>query len=188
MRDEEEPGSAGPPRPASRDFDRFEEIVLCHLDAAHNLARWLLRDPDDAEDAVQDSCLRAVRHFGGFRGGDARAWLLRIVRNACFTRLARRSTAAPRVSFEEEVHTPEDASAAPDMELARTQDAERVNEGLAALSVEFREAIVLREIEGLSYKEIATVTGVPIGTVMSRLARARRQLAATLDAQKGEPA
>ncbi len=187
MRDEEA-GTAGPPRPAPREIDRFEEIVLCHLDAAHNLARWLLRDPDEAADAVQDACLRAVRHFGGFRGGDARAWLLTIVRNGCFTRLGRRAQANDRVPFEEEIHTPEDAANGPEVAFARVQDAERVRDGLAALSVEFREAIVLREIEGLSYKEIASVTGVPIGTVMSRLARARRQLADVLAATKGEPA
>ncbi len=163
-----------------RDLERFESLVLAHLDAAHNLARQLLRDPHAAEDALQEACLRAVRGFGGFRGGDARAWLLRIVRNTCFTHLRRRGAAGERVAFEEEIHSVADDDAGPEAQLARVLAAERLREEMARLPAEFREVLVLREIEGLAYKEIAHVTGVPIGTVMSRLSRARRLLIATL--------
>ena len=172
---------AGTPHLSPRDLDRFEELVLHHLDAAHNLARYLLRDAHEAEDAVQESCLRAVRHFRGFRGGDGRAWLLTIVRHTCFTHLRRRGAAAAvGVPFEEEVHSVEDEDAGPEADLARVLAAERLQEELARLPLEFREVLVLRELEGLAYKEIAEVTGVRIGTVMSRLSRARRQLIAAL--------
>lgn len=170
-----------PQRDLSRhESDRFEERVLPYLDAAYNLARYLLRDPHEAEDAVQEACLRAVRHFSGFRGGDGRAWLLSIVRNACLTRLGRRRSGGESVQFEEEVHSLELEGSGPEADLARTMTAERVREELARLPVEFREVLVLRELEGHSYKEIAQITGAPIGTVMSRLARGRRQLAAAL--------
>ena len=104
----------------ARDAERFEAIVLVHLDAAHNLARYLMRDPDEAQDAVQEAFLRAVRHFGGYRGGDARAWLLSIVRNACFTRLQRRGAAAEHVPFEEERHSAEDEAGRPDAAVDRS--------------------------------------------------------------------
>lgn len=175
-----ESGSTEAPRLAPRDLARFEQVVLGHLDAAHNLARYLLRDPHAAEDAVQEACLRAVRGFGGFRGGDGRAWLLRIVRNTCFTHLRRRGDAAERVPFEEEIHSVEDEEVGPEAELARALAAEQLRDEMARLSAEFQEVLVLREIEGLAYKEIAQVTGVPIGTVMSRLSRARRLLIAAL--------
>lgn len=173
--------TVSPQRHLSRqEFGRFGECVLPHLDAAHNLARYLLRDPHEAEDAVQDACLRAIRHFHGFRGVDGRAWLLSIVRNTCFTRLRRRRSGGEVVEFEEEMHSVEADDAGPEADLARTIAAEQVREALDRLPVEFREVLVLRELEGLSYREIAQVAGVPIGTVMSRLARARRQLSAAL--------
>lgn len=150
--------------------------MLPYLDAAHNLARYLLRDADDAEDAVQDAFLRAIRHFDGFRGVNGRAWLLTIVRNTCLTRLRERRAGAEKVEFDEEFHTAEDESQGPEAEMSRRAAAESVREGLDRLPVEYREALVLRELEGLSYKEIAQVSGVPIGTVMSRLARGRQQL------------
>jgi RNA polymerase sigma-70 factor (ECF subfamily) len=169
--------SRGRPRQLSpRELDRFHERVLPYLDVAHNLARYLLRDAHEAEDAVQDSFLRAIRHFDDFRGADGRAWLLSIVRNTCLTRLSRRGSSSENVEFDEEIHTAEGKTPAPDMELDRKAATQSVREGLDRLPVEFREVIVLRELEGMSYKEIAEVSGVPIGTVMSRLARGRRQL------------
>ncbi len=164
---------------------RFDEVVLPHLDAAYNLARYLLRNPHEAEDAVQDACLRAVRHFGGFRGGDARAWLLRIVRNTCFTLLRRRRAGGESVEFDEQVHALDDR-AGPEADLARALATESLREALDRLPAEFREVIVLRELEGLSYKEIAQVAGVPIGTVMSRLSRARDQLISRAKVESGE--
>jgi RNA polymerase sigma-70 factor, ECF subfamily len=173
----ERPDSARAQPPlSSRELDRFNESVLQHLDAAYNLARHLLRDAHEAEDAVQESFVRAIRHFGGFRGVDGRAWLLAIVRNTCFTQLRRRRSGGEKVEFDEEVHVIADDASGPEADLARTIAAESVRQGLDRLAVEFREVLVLRELEGLSYKEIAEVAGVPIGTVMSRLARARRQL------------
>lgn len=169
--------AAGPQRRLSaRELDRFNECVLPYLDAAHNLARYLLRDGQDAEDAVQDAFLRAIRHFDGFRGADGRAWLLSIVRNTCYTRLRDRRAGSEIVEFDEEVHTVEEMASGPEVDLARKAASLSVREGLDHLPVEFREVLVLRELEGLSYKEIAHVSGVPIGTVMSRLARGRRQL------------
>ena len=177
MAQEEGARTAGPERRLSaRDLNRFNERVLPYLDAANNLARYLLRDTHEAEDAVQDSFLRAIRHFDGFRGVDARAWLLAIVRNICFTRLRDRHGRGKNVEFDEELHTAEDAAPGPEVELARRAATESLREGLDTLAVEFREALVLRELEGLSYKEIAQVCDVPIGTVMSRLARGRKLL------------
>ena len=172
-----DPGSAGSrERLSPRDLDRFHEQVLPHLDSAHNLARYLLRDADDAEDAVQDAFVRALRHFGGFRGAEARAWLLAIVRNVCLTRLSARRERVEHVEFDEEVHTLEEDTPAPELDLARGAATRSVREILERVPVEFREVLVLRELEGMSYKEIAQVAGVPIGTVMSRLARGRQQL------------
>jgi len=163
--------------------------VLPHLDAAYNLARHLLRDPDDAADAVQEAALLAVRHFGGFRGGSGRAWLLAIVRNACLSLVRKRKARGEAVPFDDDA--PPDAPLAmdtargPEADFLRGVAAETVRREVDRLPAAFREALVLRELEDLSYKEIAEVTGVPIGTVMSRLARARRQLAAALAGEGG---
>ncbi len=189
MSHERKPETAGPEGALSpRQADRFNQSVLPYLDAAYNLARYLLRDPHDAEDAVQEGFMRAVRHFDGFRGLDGRAWLLSIVRNTCFTQLRRRRSGGEAVEFEEEMHSVENEASGPEADLTRTLAAETVQQGLARLAVEFREVLVLRELEGLSYKEIAQIAGVPIGTVMSRLARGRRQLLMALGSAPGESA
>jgi RNA polymerase sigma factor (sigma-70 family) len=162
------------------DIDRFERIVLVHLDSAYTLARYLLHDEHDAQDVVQDAALRAMRHFDGFRGGDARAWLLTIVRNCCYS-LRRKQRGQPRtVGLDEAdaVATADTDSA--DAEVLRRTEQALVQRAVASLPAEFREVIVLREIEAMSYAEIATVTGVPVGTVMSRLSRARNRLATLL--------
>src|SRR5579863_1204516 len=154
---------------------RFEETVMPHLDAAYNLARWLARNDHDAEDLVQESYLRAFRSFDTFHGQDGRAWLLAVVRNTCFTFLKRKG-GQPFVEFDERMHSGSGES--PDAEnILLTQAAlGSLHKCLEGLPVEYREAIVLRELEELSYKEIADIARVPVGTVMSRLARARRRL------------
>ena len=154
----------------------FEQTVMPHLDAAYNLARWLTRNEHDAEDAVQEAYLRGFRSFGGFHGTDGRGWLLTIVRNTCYTWLRRNRAEQLSTPFDEEIHCEEAASPNPEELLLRNADRQRLQDALEELPVEFREALVLREIEGLSYKEIANVSGVPVGTVMSRLARARDRL------------
>ena len=162
----------------------FEQVVLPHLNAAHNLARWLVGDATLAEDVVQDAALRALSYFGSYRGGDGRAWLLRIVRNAAYGALAarRRSGAA---SLDDAGLTADGESTArqiadpaddPEAALVRREGFARLDQALAALPAELRECLVLRELEELSYKEVAHITGVPIGTVMSRLWRARQAL------------
>jgi RNA polymerase sigma-70 factor, ECF subfamily len=153
---------------------RFEESVLPHVDAAFNLARWLLRDKANAEDATQDAMMRAYRFFGGYRSGDARAWLLQIVRNCCYTWL-RKNRPQEEISVVEEDAMPAEGPSPEALAIASV-DRERVARALEALPVHFREILVLRELEGCSYKEIAAITAHPIGTVMSALSRARRQL------------
>ena len=171
----------GPEASLSRqERERFDDNVLPYLDAAYNLARYLLRDEHDAEEAVQEAFLRAMRHFGGFRGTDGRPWLLSIVRNVCFTQLGRRHAGGEAIEFDEEIHAREEELSAPEADLARVLAAESLRRGLEQLAPEFREVLVLRELEELSYKEIAHVIGAPIGTVMSRLARGRKQLLAAL--------
>jgi len=161
---------------------QFEQIVMPHLDAAYNLARWLAGNDHDAADIVQEACVRAFRFAGGFRGGNSRSWLLAIVRNtACSWLKKNRPTAMVPIS-DEDLAKVEDPGRAVDAFCGADKDVLRA--ALEALPHEFREALVLRELEGLSYKEIAEVTGVPAGTVMSRLARARRQLQQFLS-QKG---
>ncbi|HEX7652253.1 MAG TPA: sigma-70 family RNA polymerase sigma factor [Verrucomicrobiae bacterium] len=151
----------------------FEQLVLPHLDAAYNLARWLAGNDHDAADIAQEAYVRAYRFIDSHRGGDARAWLLAIVRNTAFSWLKKNRPAAVITISDEELRELEaPVSAGP----VAGVDAAALRAALAALPLEFREAIVLRELEGLSYKEIAEVAGVPVGTVMSRLARARRQL------------
>jgi RNA polymerase sigma-70 factor (ECF subfamily) len=168
----------------------FEAVVLPHLDAAYNLARWLTRNPADAEDVVQEAVLRAATYFGGFRGANARAWLLQIVRNTAYASraLVRGAVTVALPDNEREGPVaPElvDSADDPEMALLKREDRTRVTRLLAALPVELRETLVLREIEELAYKEIAQITQAPIGTVMSRLWRARRMLAAAVQAEEG---
>jgi RNA polymerase sigma factor (sigma-70 family) len=159
----------------------FEEIVLPHLDAAFNYARWLTRNDAEAEDVVQDACVRAMRFFSSLRDEQARAWLFAIVRNTWYSRASRRSN-APEVAPLTSGHEWPDEALDPEALLVQQHAVERVQTALEQLPIDFREVIVLREIEGMSYKEIAGVVQVPIGTVMSRLARARERLLAVLKA------
>lgn len=154
----------------------FEEAVMPHLDAAYNLARWLTRNEADAQDMVQEAYLRALRFFGGFHGTDARAWLLTIVRNTCYTWLKRSRSVELSGDFEEVVLTKESDEPDPETSHVLKVQAQLVNEAIDKLPIEFREVVILRELEELSYKEIAAITGIPIGTVMSRLSRARKRL------------
>jgi len=166
--------------PRIGDNPRFEAVVVPHLDAAYNLARWLVRNADDAEDVVQEACMRALQYFDSFRGGDARPWLLAIVRKTCFTWLARNHPAEVRGGYDEDQDCAPawDAPTPLDPEAQALDKATRdsVNQAIAELPLPFREALVLRELEELSYKEIAAIVGAPIGTVMSRLSRARALL------------
>ena len=163
----------------SSELERFETVVLQHLDAAYTLARYLTRNAHDAEDVVQDACLRALKYFDGFRGGEgasARAWLLAIVRNTAYTSRRRRRQDGAETEFDEEQHSDAVADAHPESALLRNDAKETLARALDRLAPEFREVIVLRELQGLSYKEISEVAGVPVGTVMSRLSRARSHL------------
>ncbi len=164
----------------------FEQTILPHLDAAYNLARWLTRGEQDAEDVVQEAFLRAFRFYDGFHGGDSRAWLLMIVRNTCYTWLRQNRMLEVPTSFDDEAHSVEMENGNPEAWLERSADIQLLELALAELPVEFREVIVLRELEGLSYKEIAYVTKLPIGTVMSRLARGRKLLQHNLMQQSPE--
>ena len=161
----------------------FEQTILPHLDAAYNLARWLAGNEHDAEDIVQESCLRAVKFFGGFRGGNPRAWLLTIVRHTSYTWLKRRQAVQAQVNLDEGNLEIEDHATNPATLLAALSNIEKVRGAIAQLPPEFREVIVLREMEDYSYKEIADLTEVPVGTVMSRLARGRRHLQKILCAE-----
>ena len=169
----------------------FEAVVLTHLDAAHNLARWLTRDPHDAEDVVQQACLRALKYFNGFRGSDGRAWLLSIVRNTFLTWLTQNRRDRANVEYDDDAAGLEQAEASgeavlhgtdPEKLLQRAADQRLVEAALLQLPAEFREILVLREMEELSYKEIAEIVGVPLGTVMSRLSRARARLRTEIEA------
>lgn len=153
----------------------FNEAVLPHLDAAYNLARWLTRNDQDAEDVVQEASLRAFKYWKGFSGRDCRPWLLAIVRNTFYSWLRERSV-QPELTEDGQVDDVDDDIPNPETVLIQNADRELLMAALEDLPVEFREAIVLREMEGLPYKEIADIAGVPIGTVMSRLARARKRL------------
>ena len=155
--------------------------MLPHLGAAYTLARYLLREPADAEDAVQEAYLKALRHFGGFRGENARAWLLTIVRRCCYAWADREGRQVPAMDPDLIEELPGDTDD-PETEAVRGELRQQLATAVDALPLPFREVIVLREIQELSYQEIATVTGVPIGTVMSRLARARRRLQRALEA------
>lgn len=154
--------------------------MLPHVDAAFNLARWLLRGRADAEDVAQEAMLRALRFFRGFHGGDSRAWLLQIVRNTCYTWLEKNRPMDLSAEFDEEFHSPAllatNNSATPESLAIAGDNRERLTRAIEALPARFREVLILRELEGCSYKEIAAITSIPIGTVMSTLARARTRL------------
>jgi RNA polymerase sigma-70 factor (ECF subfamily) len=164
---------------------RFEACTMPHMQAAYNLARWLVRNDQNAEDIVQEAYLRAFKFFDGFHGQDARAWLLAIVRNSTYTWLKKNREHTQNMTFEEEFDSINEESSAtllnqadnnPEMILTRSGDRQLLNQALEQLPVEFRELMVLRELEDLSYKEIANIVGIPMGTAMSRLARGRKLL------------
>jgi RNA polymerase sigma-70 factor (ECF subfamily) len=167
---------------------RFEALAATHRDAAYNLARWLIRNPQDAEDVLQEALLRAFRFFEGFRGGDARAWLLTIVRNSCYSWLERNRPREALTEYWSESTSPLEQAATevpmhqrnPETEALRAAEADEIEAALQTLPTPLREVVILREMEDLSYREIADIAGIPIGTVMSRLARARAQLRVTL--------
>jgi len=170
----------------SSELERFEAVVLPHLDAAYTLARYLTRSDHDAQDVVQDASLRALRHFATFRGSgssEGRAWLLAIVRNTAYTWQRRHHGDTLTTEFDEERHSETAADEHPEAALVARSERAALHRAIAELPPEFCEVIVLRELEGLSYKEIAEVAGVPVGTVMSRLSRARRRLEEVLCAQ-----
>jgi RNA polymerase sigma-70 factor (ECF subfamily) len=154
----------------------FEAAMLPHLDAAHNLARWLLRNEQDAQDVVQEAYLRAFRSFSGFHGTNGRAWLLTIVRNTSYTLLKKNRAVDFTTTFDEEIHATGHESVSPATILEHSEDAQVIKEAMDYLPAEFREIMVLRHQEGLSYKEIADIAQILPGTVMSRLARARAKL------------
>ena len=151
-------------------------LLVAHLDAAHNLARWLMRNETEAEDVVQESYLRAIRGFSGFRGGDGRAWLLTIVRNGCYDRLRQKSASDQNTDFDEALHSGARQTMNPETALLVAERRELLSKSLAELPAEYREVLVMREMEELSYREIADIVEIPIGTVMSRLSRARQRL------------
>jgi RNA polymerase sigma-70 factor (ECF subfamily) len=169
-------------------MNRFEAVVMVHLDAAYNLARWLTRNDDAAKDIAQEASLRALKFFDTFRGGNARPWLLAIVRNAYYDWIAKNRPAAEHVPFDEEIHTdfaePERGGPNGYDSIERMLEQEHskraVNRALDQLPPEFREIVVLRELEDMSYKDIAAIAKIPIGTVMSRLSRARRLMLESL--------
>lgn len=162
---------------------RFETLVLPHLDAAYSLARYLMRDADNAHDATQEAMLKALRHIDQCRGDDARPWVLAIVRNTCRTLLGKRGGGREEISFDEALHGTDDDRPEPEAAIIRSADRETVHRALDQLPVAYREVIVLRELQDLSYKEIAEIASVPIGTVMSRLARGRERLEVLLGAR-----
>lgn len=161
----------------------FERMVSPHLDAAYNLARWLTRDDHNAQDVLQESCLRAYQYLDGFRGENAKSWLLTIVRNTCYSWLEKNRPDISMTAFDEQLHSlgrhvargvdGRFAEDGPETQLLLKQERDHVQRCLEDLPVEFREVVVLRELEGLSYKEIGAIASIPIGTVMSRLSRGR---------------
>jgi len=159
---------------------RFEETVLPHLAAAYNLARWLVHNEHDAEDLVQEAYLRAFKFFSGYHGGDSRAWLLTIVRNTCYTWLQQNRALRLIDPIDDKLEEVGSDFADPETLLLQDADSQLVRQALEELPVEFREIVVMREMEGLAYKEIANIVDIPIGTVMSRLARGRKRLQALL--------
>lgn len=164
---------------------QFERAVNPHLNAAYNLARWLTHNDQDAEDVVQDACLRAYRSFDSFHGGDARNWILAIVRNAAYSWLAKNRGHEASVALENELLDIPSETPGPERVVLTRIDAQRLRQAIEELPPDLREVIILREMEDLSYKEIAAVATVPIGTVMSRLARARGRLRGFLSTPTG---
>ena len=154
----------------------FETLMLPHLDAAYNLARWLLRNEEDARDVVQDAYLRAFRSFGGFHGSNGRPWLLTIVRNTAYSLIKKNQSVHVTTTFDEEEYVVDRGPVSPATQLEQNEESKFVREAIDRLPDEFREILVLRHLEGLSYKEIADVAQLAPGTVMSRLARARAKL------------
>jgi|SRR5579862_5458840 len=166
---------------------KYNAVVMPHLNAAYNLARWLMHDDRDAEDVVQEACLRAFKFLDGFRNGDGRAWLLAIVRNTCYTWLQQnRAHELNTVSFSEEIHSENCAPEKSESAIHQHIDNQMLRLALERLPVEYREVIVLRELEGLSYKEIADLANIAMGTVMSRLARGRKRLQEQLQSLRAE--
>ena len=161
----------------------FEAVMLPHMDAAHNLARWLLRNEQDAQDVVQEAYLRAFKSFSGFHGSNGRAWLLTIVRNTSYTLLKKNRTADLTTTFDEEIHTTGQESVSPTAILEHAEDAELIKNAMNKLPAEFREILTLRHQEELSYQEIGEILKIPTGTVMSRLARARAKMREYLASQ-----
>jgi len=159
--------------PVRAEVGGLAEILHSHLDSAYNLARWLVRNGDDAEDVVQEAYLRAFQYSDGFRGGDARAWLLTIVRNAAYRWLRKTRAFEPVTQFDEQMATSGVEMPDPEQQLLQKADGRLVEQAMSQLPVRFREILILRELEGYSYKQIADVMGLPMGTVMSTLSRAR---------------
>lgn len=155
---------------------QFETIALPHFGAAYNLARWLVRDDHDAEDVVQEAYMRAFRFFGGYRGGDSRSWLLTIVRNTCYTWLQQNRSRELTEPVDDKLDEVGITTENPETILLQTVDAQLVRQALEELPIEFREVLIMREMEDLSYKQISAIADLPIGTVMSRLARGRKRL------------
>src|SRR5207302_2426269 len=181
LKKHEEQDAATEPELAS-----FEALMLPHLDAAHNLAKWLLRNEQDAQDVVQEAFLRAFKSFGGFHGSNGRAWLLAIVRNTSYTLLKKNRVADLTTPFDEEIHASGHELVSAATILERSEDAELIREAMDELPAEFREILALRHQEDLSYKEIADIAQIPPGTVMSRLARARAKLRECLAVRIGK--
>ena len=177
---------ADPDHTESAELASFEETMLPHIDAAHNLARWLLRNEQDAQDVVQEAYLRAFKSFGGFHGSNGRAWLLTIVRNTSYTLLKKNRAVDLTTTFDEEIHATGHDSASPAAILEHAEDAELIRNAMDQLPTEFREIVILRHQQDLSYKEIGEILRIPPGTVMSRLARARGKLKEYFAAQIGK--
>ena len=177
---------ADPDHAGGAELASFEETMLPHIDAAHNLARWLLRNEQDAQDVVQEAYLRAFKSFGGFHGSNGRAWLLTIVRNTSYTLLKKNRAVDLTTTFDEEIHATGHKSASPAAILEHAEDAELIRKAMDELPAEFREILTLRHQEGLSYKEIGEIVKIPAGTVMSRLARARAKLKEYLAVRMGK--
>jgi RNA polymerase sigma-70 factor, ECF subfamily len=175
-----------PDAPQEQELASFEETMLPHMDAAHNLARWLLRNEEDAQDVVQEAYLRAFKSFGGFHGSNGRAWLLTIVRNTAYTLLKKNRAVDLTTTFDEEIHATGHDLASPATILEHAEDAELIRKAMDELPAEFREILVLRHLEGLSYNEIADIAQLAPGTVMSRLSRARGKLKEYLAARIGK--